>query len=127
MKYVYPIAIVVALLIAGGAAYLSQLTPTAYVPAESGATTTPEQASEPALVDSYTLAEVAAHASKESCWTTVDGDVYDLTSFIPNHPGGEKILKICGIDGSSVFGGKHGANDQAKAMLATLKIGVLAQ
>jgi len=51
------------------------------------------------LPDSITLAQVAVHSSRTSCWSAVNGSVYDLTSWIPNHPGGEEaILWMCGID-----------------------------
>src|SRR5882724_3561566 len=40
----------------------------------------------------YTLADVARHRTQSSCWTTIDGNVYDLTSWIPQHPGGEAAI-----------------------------------
>lgn len=74
----------------------------------------------------YTLLDVAAHSSEESCWTAVDGKVYDLTPALDSHPGGKaNIMKICGIDGTSAFTGKHGESDKAKAAIATRYIGVL--
>lgn len=42
---------------------------------------------------SYTATEVAAHADSTSCWLILDNKVYDVTTFIPKHPGGEAILK----------------------------------
>ena len=77
--------------------------------------------------NSYSLEAVAMHASKDDCWTTVNGKVYDLTSAISSHPGGEgAISSICGIDGSSKFDNKHGENDKAKNWLDKLYIGDLA-
>lgn len=74
-----------------------------------------------------TLAEVSAHSSRTSCWSAINGNVYDLTSWIPKHPGGEQaILGICGIDGSSKFNGVHGGAARQAAILAGFKIGVLA-
>lgn len=32
--------------------------------------------------------EVAKHATPDDCWILVNGKVYDLTKFAPNHPGG---------------------------------------
>ncbi|GAA5997895.1 uncharacterized protein JCM10292_006890 [Rhodotorula paludigena] len=43
-------------------------------------------------VKTYTLEQVAAHKSAESCWVVVEGTVYDVTSFLDDHPGGRKIL-----------------------------------
>lgn len=73
-------------------------------------------------------AEVATHNGRASCWSTINGNVYDLTSWIPNHPGGEQnILRLCGIDGSSLFNRQHGRNNRVLSVLAGFKIGVAAQ
>ncbi len=74
----------------------------------------------------YTLAQVAQHADATSCWSAISGKVYNLTSFISEHPGGEKrILKICGKDGSSAFEGQHGGDRKPEQMLAGMYIGTL--
>jgi cytochrome b involved in lipid metabolism len=71
--------------------------------------------------------EVATHASREDCWSIINGNVYDLTSWIPKHPGGEQaILQLCGSDGSAKFGGQHGGAPKQAAILAGFKIGVAA-
>ena len=68
--------------------------------------------------------EVAGHNSRTSCWSIINGNVYDLTSWVPKHPGGEEaILKICGKDGSSKFNGKHGKDTGKIAVLSGFKIG----
>lgn len=75
---------------------------------------------------SYTLAEVGQNNSPSKCWTAVNGYVYDVTAYAPKHPGGkEQVYAICGKDGSTLFNGKHGMNDKAKAMMEKLKIGIL--
>lgn len=77
----------------------------------------------------YTLADVAKHASQSSCWSAINGTVYDLTSWISKHPGGESaILSICGKDGSAAFNNQHGGQRKPEQELASLpKIGALAQ
>ncbi len=83
--------------------------------------------SNPPAAGTYTLAQVAAHGSSENCWTTINGNVYNLTDWIAKHPGGAgRIIAICGKDGSKAFGGQHGSNQDAQAALANFKIGVLA-
>lgn len=72
---------------------------------------------------SYLLAEVAKHASESSCWMVIDGSVYDVTSFIPNHPGGRQMLLGCGKDASAMFNGRHSA--QARSLLPNYLIGKL--
>jgi L-lactate dehydrogenase (cytochrome) len=41
--------------------------------------------------------EVAKHNSKDSCWVVIESTVYDVTRFLPQHPGGPaKLLKYAG-------------------------------
>ncbi len=77
---------------------------------------------------SLTMSAVATHNSATSCWTVIDGNVYDLTEWIRQHPGGPQAIgKLCGRDGCAIFHGQHG-NAQAQAdILATFKLGALAQ
>lgn len=75
-----------------------------------------------------TAAVVAQHSSRSSCWSSINGSVYDLTSWIPKHPGGEQaILQLCGTDGSAKFNGQHGGDSSKQAILTGFKVGVLAQ
>ncbi len=81
-----------------------------------------------ATTGSYTQVQVATHNTSSSCWATINGNVYDLTAWIAQHPGGEgPILGLCGKDGTSAFENQHGTNGRANAELAILKIGVLAK
>ncbi|KAJ5513837.1 FMN-dependent dehydrogenase [Penicillium fimorum] len=51
-----------------------------------------------------TGAKVAEHNSKDSCWVIVHGKAYDVTEFLPEHPGGQKIiLKYAGKDATEEF------------------------
>jgi cytochrome b involved in lipid metabolism len=76
----------------------------------------------------FTMADLSSHSSRESCYSVVNGLVYDLTNFIDKHPGGEKpVLSICGKDGSSLFNGKHGGQMKPEQELAKMKLGVLAK
>ena len=80
-----------------------------------------------AEVKTYAMADVSTHASSASCWSAISGKVYDLTSWIGKHPGGdEAILAICGKDGSQLFDGKHGMDPKAKAVLPKFYLGDLA-
>lgn len=52
--------------------------------------------------------EVAKHDSKESCWVVVHGNAYDVTEFLPEHPGGARIiLKYAGKDATEEFDPIH--------------------
>lgn len=109
----------------------AEVTPTAVVPTTPVATpVTPAVAPTPAPVTrkpgTYTIADVAKHKTKDDCWTTINGLVYNLTDFDTKHPGGSKeILRTCGIDATSAFNGQHGGEMKPEKTLAGFKIGVL--
>ncbi|OIW22570.1 mitochondrial cytochrome-like protein b2 [Coniochaeta ligniaria NRRL 30616] len=53
-------------------------------------------------------AEVAKHATRESCWIVIDSKVYDVTSFLFRHPGGAAILlRQAGSDATAEFAKVH--------------------
>ena len=82
-----------------------------------------EVAEEPA---GYTFADVQANDSASSCWSVINGNVYDLTGWINSHPGGpSRILNLCGTDGSSSFNGRHGGQSNAESTLAGYLLGPL--
>ncbi|RPD63819.1 Flavocytochrome c [Lentinus tigrinus ALCF2SS1-6] len=57
---------------------------------------------------SYSAADVAKHNKKDDCWVIIDGQVLDVTSFLPDHPGGEKaILLYAGRDATEEFNMLH--------------------
>ncbi len=60
---------------------------------------------QPSQLDTKTVSadEVKVHNSKDDCWTIISGKVYDITEYIPNHPGGDEILRACGDDGTQLF------------------------
>jgi cytochrome b involved in lipid metabolism len=74
----------------------------------------------------YTAAQVAQHNSASSCYTIVNGVVYDLTDWISQHPGGSRaIIRMCGVDGTAEFMDQHGGQGRPEAELANYKIGIL--
>ncbi len=76
----------------------------------------------------FTMADVATHNSESSCYTVVRGEVYNLTSFASQHPGGDRaILSICGKDGTTAFVNQHGGRPRQENMLTGFKIGDLAK
>lgn len=78
----------------------------------------------------YTLSDIASHSTANSCWMAVNGKVYDVTSFIPNHPGGSAILVGCGKDATYYFNTKGGRgrphSQTANELLQQYYIGDLA-
>ena len=74
----------------------------------------------------FTFADVETHNSAASCYTVINNNVYDLTSWVGEHPGGKKaILGICGKDGTAAFEGQHGGQPRPAEELAGFQIGVL--
>lgn len=51
-----------------------------------------------------TLAEVSQHDTPRDCWVVIYDRVYDITTFIDEHPGGGDImLEYAGQDASTAF------------------------
>lgn len=76
----------------------------------------------------YSRESVTRHSGLYSCWTVINGTVYDLTSLISTHSGGEKaILSICGKDGSFLFNKRHGSDADVKSELEVYKVGTVSQ
>ncbi len=74
----------------------------------------------------YTLDEVAQHDDASSCWAAVDGQVYDLTDWVGQHPGGpQRILSLCGTDGSAAFHAQHDGQARPEQELAQFLLGPL--
>ncbi|KAK2821838.1 hypothetical protein FQN49_007624 [Arthroderma sp. PD_2] len=60
------------------------------------------------MAGKLTGADIAKHSSAESCWVVVHGKAYDVTDFLPEHPGGQKIiLKYAGKDATAEFDPIH--------------------
>jgi len=77
-------------------------------------------------VAGYTMTQVRANDSARSCWTAIDGIVYDLTRWISNHPGGSSaILFLCGTDGTNAFKAQHENQSRPAIRLDTYRIGPL--
>ena len=74
----------------------------------------------------YTMAQVKANNSAKSCWTAIDGFVYNLTSWISSHPGGAgAILFLCGTDGTNAFKAQHEQQARPAVRLDSYKLGPL--
>ncbi|XP_035437424.2 cytochrome b5 isoform X3 [Spodoptera frugiperda] len=73
-----------------------------------------------------TAEEVKRHNTRKSVWMVIRNEVYDVTSFVDEHPGGEDpILDAAGQDATIAFE-DVGHSEDAKAMLKKYKIGTLA-
>ena len=87
-------------------------TPTAEVTAQAG----------------YTMAKVKENNSSASCWSVINGNVYNLTQWINSHPGGQSVIRgLCGVDGTSSFNGKHRGDGGPASILTGYLLGPLAK
>ncbi|WVZ64608.1 hypothetical protein U9M48_014103 [Paspalum notatum var. saurae] len=58
---------------------------------------------------SYTKEEVSTHNTRKDCWIIIKDKVYDVTSYVEEHPGGDAILNNAGDDSTEgFFGPQHG-------------------
>lgn len=71
----------------------------------------------------FTFAEVAAHTTKKDLYMVVHDKVYDVSSFVDEHPGGEEVLlDVAGQDATEAFE-DVGHSDEAREILEGLRIG----
>ena len=76
---------------------------------------------------SYTMEDVKKKSTSAACWTVIDGNIYDLTKWIPVHRGGpQAITFLCGKDGTSSFKAQHEGASSPASVLANYFIGPLA-
>ncbi|KAK4575237.1 hypothetical protein LTR86_001089 [Recurvomyces mirabilis] len=55
-----------------------------------------------------TVEEIKKHNSPDDCWIVVDGKVWDITDFAPEHPGGGQIIwKHAGRDATTSYSEIH--------------------
>jgi cytochrome b involved in lipid metabolism len=72
-----------------------------------------------------TAALVAQHNTTADCWVTAGNNVYNVTSYIRSHPGGQgNITKYCGADLATAYTAQgHSVN--AGNIFASYKIGTI--
>lgn len=76
----------------------------------------------PTLWKLYTMQEASQHNSKEDCWVVIDGKVYDVSSYLDEHPGGDDVvLAATGKDATDDFE-DAGHSESAKELMETFCI-----
>mmetsp|Transcript_33569 Transcript_33569/g.81149 ORF Transcript_33569/g.81149 Transcript_33569/m.81149 type:complete len:122 (+) Transcript_33569:2-367(+) len=69
--------------------------------------------------------EVARHNTRYDCWTIYRGIVYDVTSYLPYHPGGKgEMMKGAGKDCTELFNQAHSWVN-AELLLEKVRLGPL--
>lgn len=111
------IGVAVIVLVAGGffiytnTASAPESTPSqeAGVPFGEGATTTGSTGAD----GSVSPEQLASHNREDDCWVAYNGIVYDITAWLPRHPGSAKaIAPYCGTEEefTQAFNGQHGTS-----------------
>ncbi|KAF4390049.1 hypothetical protein F8388_002991 [Cannabis sativa] len=57
----------------------------------------------------YSKAEISLHNKRTDCWIIIKDKVYDVTSYVEEHPGGDAILAHAGDDSTEGFYGPQHA------------------
>ncbi|XP_031766913.1 cytochrome b5-like [Galleria mellonella] len=71
------------------------------------------------------FAEIKKHNNEKSVWIVIHNDVYDVTSYLGEHPGGEDaLLEVAGKDGTQNFE-DVGHSEDARNIMKKFKIGTL--
>ncbi|TPX07100.1 uncharacterized protein E0L32_010995 [Thyridium curvatum] len=73
----------------------------------------------------FTQSEIATHTRADDAWIIIHGKVYDVTSFLDEHPGGRDVLiESAGKDATADYD-FAGHSDDATGMLRRFEIGAL--
>ena len=103
--------------------------PTPTVKPTPAATQEPAKASptpEVTTQSAYTMAKVKENNSAASCWSVISGNVYNLTQWINQHPGGPSaIASLCGVDGTASFNAQHRGEGKPTQRLSDYLLGAL--
>ncbi|KAG9126364.1 Cytochrome b2, mitochondrial precursor [Ceratobasidium sp. 392] len=70
--------------------------------------------------------EVQKHNKRDDCWIVIRGQVYNVTEFIPKHPGGDKpIVANAGKDVTEIFESIHAKGLLEKMLKPSQHVGTL--
>ena len=77
----------------------------------------------------FSLQAIAAHNRAEDCWMAIDGQIYDLSAYIPQHPSApDVIVAWCGKEATTAYMTKNRGRPHspyAAELLQRYKIGAL--
>jgi len=75
--------------------------------------------------NAFTLDEIKKHNKKGDAWTLIENKVYNISSWIPKHPGGEIIMQAVGKDATQLFNSRGHPSYVKKTILPKYYIGTL--
>lgn len=69
----------------------------------------------------YTLEQVTAHSTPSDLWVIIYNNVYDITDFVKDHPGGGEVLFDCGgADATEAFDDVGHSQDAVEMLIPYL-------
>ena len=71
------------------------------------------------------LVEVKKHNKKNDAWTIINNKIYNISSWIPKHPGGDIIMQAVGKDATQLFLNNNHPSYVEKTILPKYYIGNL--
>ena len=71
----------------------------------------------------YTWAEIQEHSTRSSLWIVFEHKVYDVTTFITDHPGGEEVLLEQGARDATIAFNDVGHSEDALTRRRALLVG----
>lgn len=78
-------------------------------------------------IRTYSLADVARHHQADDCWLAIEGKIYDITSYLPDHPSAPDILTVwCGKESTLAWQNKtrgRSHSPYAQQLLGNYQIG----
>jgi len=79
-------------------------------PSATTSGTTNSTASTPkSSTTAYTVDQISKHNNKNDCWLIIDGNVYDISGYLTQHPGGvAQVTPYCGKDASQAYATMNG-------------------
>jgi cytochrome b involved in lipid metabolism len=58
-------------------------------------------------IKGYSLKDVASHNTAGDCWMAIHGKVYDITTYLPEHPSRPEVIeRWCGKEASEAYATK---------------------
>jgi len=76
-------------------------------------------------VKKYSLADISKHNSNEEAWIVIHNNIYNVTEFLNEHPGGEEVLlEQAGKDATEAFE-DVGHSTDARELMNKFKVGEL--
>ena len=84
--------------------------PTPVLPSKPTLVSSPKPTSAPTSTPSNSgiaFSTVKQHNKSSDCWMVIGGKVYNVTSYVNSHPGGDAIVQGCGQDATQMFANEH--------------------